>query len=223
MAHPGGNITGCSTFEFSLGGKWVQTLKEIAPNVKRIGIVYNPQTAPYIESIVRSVDVAAAPLRVGISVKPVQDIAGLERDVASWAQEPDGAMIFPPDIFLSAKVKAIIALTAQYRLPAIYSVPAYAKFGGLLAYGPDFMDNYRRAARLVDRILRGEKPSDLPIEQPTRFVLAVNLKTARQLGLEVLPRCLPEPTRWSNEAGRLSGSHGRSTRVTPAIFETAEY
>jgi putative ABC transport system substrate-binding protein len=190
LAHPGGNITGCSTFEFSLGGKWVQTLKEIAPNIKRIGIVYNPETAPYIESIVHSVEAAAVPLGLGISARPVQDIAELERAVASWAQEPGSAMIFPPDIFLSAKVKAIIALVAQYRLPAIYSVPAYAKFGGLLAYGPDFMDNYRRAARLVDRILKGEKPSDLPIEQPVKFILTINLGTAKQLGLDVVPSLL---------------------------------
>jgi len=190
LAHPGGNITGCSTFEFSLGGKWVQTLKEIAPRVKRIGMVYNPQTAPYIESILHSVDVAAVPLGVGISARAVQDMAELERAIASRGQEPDSAMIFPPDIFLSANVKAIIALVAQYRLPAIYSVPAYAKFGGLLAYGPDFLDNYRRAARLVDRILKGEKPSDLPVEQPVKFVLAINLKSAKQLGLDVAPSLL---------------------------------
>jgi putative ABC transport system substrate-binding protein len=130
------------------------------------------------------------PLRLGISAKPVQDLAGLERDVAAWAKEPGSAMIFPPDIFLSSKVKAIIALAAQYRLPAIYSVPAYARFGGLLAYGPDFLDNYRRAARLVDRILKGEKPSDLPIEQPTKFVLTINLRTAKQLGLDVVASLL---------------------------------
>ncbi len=185
LAHPGGNITGCSTFEFSLGGKWVQSLKEIAPNVKRIGVVFNPQTVPYIDSIVHSIDVAAGPLGVGVSAIPVLDSAGLERAVVSWAQEPGSGMIFPPDIFLSARIKAIIALAARYRLPAVYSVPAYAKFGGLLAYGPDFVDNYRRAARLVDRILRGARPSDLPIEQPTRFVLAINLKTAKELGLDV--------------------------------------
>jgi putative ABC transport system substrate-binding protein len=185
LAHPGGNITGCSTFEFSLGGKWVQTLKEIAPDIKRIGMVFNPQTAPYIQSIVHSVEVAAAPLRLEISAKPVRDTTELERAVASWARESGSAMIFPPDIFLSANVKAIVALVAEYRLPAIYSVPAYARFGGLLAYGPDFFDNYRRAAHLVDRILRGDKPSDLPIEQPVRFVLTINLKTAKQLGLNV--------------------------------------
>ena len=185
LAHPGGNITGCSTFEFSLGGKWVQSLKEIAPNVKRIGVVFNPQTAPYFQSIVHSIDVAAAPLQLGISSIPVQDSAELERALVSWAQQPDSAMIFAPDIFLSSRVKAIIALAARYRLPAVYAVPAYAKFGGLLAYGPDFVDNYRRAARLVDRILKGARPADLPIEQPTRFVLAINLTTARQLGLDV--------------------------------------
>ena len=185
LAHPGGNITGCSTFEFSLGGKWVQSLKEIAPNIKRIGVVFNPQTVPYIGSIVRSIEVAATPLHVGLSQLAVQDGADLERAIASWAKQPESAMIFAPDIFLSARIKTIIALVAQYRLPAVYSVPAFAKFGGLLAYGPDFVDNYRRAARLVDRILGGAKPSDLPIEQPTRFLLAVNLKTARELGLDM--------------------------------------
>jgi putative ABC transport system substrate-binding protein len=190
LAHPGGNITGCSTFEFSLGGKWVQSLKEIAPNVKRIGIVFNPLTAPYIESIVRSIEVAATPLTLRISVVPVQDIAELERTMVSQAREPDSAIIFPPDIFLSAKVRAIIALAAQYRLPATYPVPAHAKFGGLLAYGPDFVDNFRRAARLVDRILTGSKPSDLPIEQPTKYLFAINLKTAKELGLDVAPSLL---------------------------------
>lgn len=192
LAHPGGNITGCSTFEFSLGGKWVQSLREIAPNVRRIGIVFNPQTAPYIESIVHSTEVAAVPARVTISAIPVLDVAELERAVASWAQEPDGAVIFAPDVSLSAKVKAAIALVARYRLPAVYAVPAYAKFGGLLAYGPAFLDNYRRAARLIDRILKGARPSDLPIEQPTRFVLAINLKTAKQLGLDVTPSLLAQ-------------------------------
>jgi putative tryptophan/tyrosine transport system substrate-binding protein len=192
LAHPGGNITGCSTFEFSLGGKWVQSLREIAPNVRRIGIVFNPQTAPYIESIVHSIEAAAAPARVTISAIPVLDVAELERAVASWAQEPDGAVIFAPDVSLSAKVKAAIVLVARYRLPAVYAVPAYAKFGGLLAYGPDFLDNYRRAARLIDRILKGARPSDLPIEQPTRFVLAINLKTAKQLGLDVVPSLLAQ-------------------------------
>lgn len=187
FAHPGGNITGCSTFEFSLGGKWVQSLKEVAPAVRRIGIVFNPQTAPYIDSIVNAVAAAAGPLRLQLRTMPVHDGGELERTIASFAQPPDSAMIFPPDVFLSSKIKAIIALVAQHRLPAVYSVPAYARFGGLLAYGPDFVDNYRRAAGLVDRILKGAKPAELPIEQPTRFMLAINLATAKALGLVVPP------------------------------------
>jgi putative ABC transport system substrate-binding protein len=185
FAHPGGNITGCSSFEFSMGGKWVQGLKEMAPRTRRIGVVFNPQTAPYIESILQSVKFAADPLRVEISAIPVFDLVELEGAVASLAQEPDSAMFFPPDVFLSANVQAIIALVAQYRLPAVYPVPGFANFGGLLAYGPDFSDNFRRAAKLVDRILNGAKPADLPVEQPTSFELAINLKTAKDLGLEI--------------------------------------
>jgi putative ABC transport system substrate-binding protein len=187
FAYPGANITGCSSFEFSMGGKWVQSLKEIAPRTRRIGVVFNPQTAPYIESILHSVKFAADPLRVEISAIPVLDLVELERAVALLAQEPDNAMFFPPDVFLSAKVQAIIALVARYRLPAIYPVPAFADFGGLLAYGPNFLDNFRRAAKLVDRILNGVKPADLPVEQPTSFELAINLKTAKDLGLEIPP------------------------------------
>jgi putative ABC transport system substrate-binding protein len=190
FARPGGNVTGCSSFESSMGGKWVQGLKEMAPDVKHIGIVFNPQTASFTDSIVHSVEAAAGPLQVRISAIPVNDIAELERMVASLAQEPNHAMIVPPDIFLSAKIKAIIALAAQYRLPAAYSVPTFAKYGGLLAYGPDFFENYLRAAKLVDRILKGAKPSDLPIEQPTKFVLAINLKTATALGLTIPPALL---------------------------------
>ena len=168
-----------------MGGKWLQSLKEIAPYVSRVGIVFNPKTAPYIQTIVDSVEVAAGPLRLKILAIPVLDISELERSVASLAQGSDSAIIFPPDIFLSGKIKAIIELVAQYRLPAIYAVPAYAEFGGLLAYGPEFLDNYRRAATLIDRILKGAKPADLPVEQPTKFELFINLKTAKSLGLDV--------------------------------------
>ena len=185
FAHPGGNITGCSSFESSLGGKWLQDLKETAPNINRVGIAFNPQTAPYIQTIVDSVEIAAGPLRLEILVIPVLDITELEHSVASLAQGSDGAIIFPPDIFLSGKIKAIIELVAQYRLPAVYAVPTYAKLGGLLAYGPSFLDNYRRAAALINRILKGAKPADLPVEQPTKFELIINLKTAKSLGLDV--------------------------------------
>ena len=153
FAHPGRNVTGCSTYDFSMGGKWVQSLKEIVPNIKRIGVVFNPQTAPYMQSIVHSVESAAGPLHVKILAIPVLDDAELDQAITSLAQEPENAMIVPPDFFLTTKMQAIISLAAQYRLPAVYAVSAYANSGGLIAYGPDFSDNYRRAAKLVDRSL----------------------------------------------------------------------
>ncbi len=190
FAHPGRNVTGCSSFDFPMGGKWVQSLKEIAPNINRIGIVFNPQTAPYMQSIVQSVEFAASPLHVKILAIPVLNDAELDRAITSLAQERDNAMIFPPDIFLNTRVRTIIALAAQYRLPVIYTASGYANLGGLIAYGPDFFDNYRRSAKLVDRVLKGAKPGDLPVEQPTKFELAINLKTARELGLEIPPTLL---------------------------------
>jgi putative ABC transport system substrate-binding protein len=185
FAHPGRNVTGCSTFDFSMGGKWVQSLKEIVPNIKRIGIVFNPQTAPYMQSIVHSVESAAGPLHIKILEIPVFDDAELDQAITSLAQEPDNAVIFPPDIFLITKTQAIISLAARYRLPAIYPASGYANLGGLIAYGPDFLDNYRRAAKLIDRILNGAKPADLPVEQPNKFQMVINLKTAKALGLTV--------------------------------------
>ena len=190
FAHPGRNATGCTSFDFPMGGKWVQILKEIAPNISRIGIVFNPQTAPYMQSIVQSVEFAASPLHVKILAIPVLNDAELDRAITSLAQERDNAMIFPPDIFLITRVRTIIALAAQYRLPVIYTASGYANLGGLIAYGPDFFDNYRRSAKLVDRVLKGTKPGDLPVEQPTKFELAINLKTARELGMEIPPTLL---------------------------------
>jgi putative ABC transport system substrate-binding protein len=192
FAHPGRNVTGCSTFDFSMGGKWVQSLKEIVPNVKRIGVVFNPQTAPYMQSIVHSVQSAAVPLHLEILVIPVLDDAELDQAITSLAQEPDNAMIVPPDIFLITKAQAIISLAARFRLPVVYPASPYASSGGLIAYGPDLSDNYRRAAKLVDRILNGAKPADLPVEQPNKFQMVVNLKTAKALGLTVPAMLLAE-------------------------------
>jgi len=190
FAHPGRNVTGCSSFDFSMGGKWVQSLKEIAPNINRIGIVFNPQTAPYMQSIVQSVEFAASPLHVKILAIPVLNDAELDRAITSLAEEPGNALIFPPDIFLISNMRTIIALAAQYRLPAVYPTSGYANLGGLIAYGPDFFDNYRRSAKLVDLVLKGAKPADLPVEQPTKFELVINLKTAKALGLAVPPTLL---------------------------------
>ncbi|MBI5322358.1 ABC transporter substrate-binding protein [Bradyrhizobium sp.] len=192
LARPGHNITGCSSFDFSMGGKWAQSLKEIAPNTKRMGIIFNPQAAPYMQSIVRSVEAGARSLQVEVAAIPVLDDAALGQAITSLAQQPDSALVVPPDIFLSARMPAIVALTAQVRLPAIYPGTAIVRVGGLLSYGPDFSDNYRRTAKLVDRILNGAKPADLPVEQPSKFQMAINLKTASLLGLAVPPALLAQ-------------------------------
>ena len=192
LAYPGHNVTGCSSFDFSMGGKWAQSLKEIAPNIKRIGVIFNPQAAPYMQSIVQSVEFGAGPLHIETTAMPVLDDTELDQAITSLGQQPDSAMVVPPDIFLSARMKAIVALAAQFRLPAIYPGAPIAKLGGLLAYGPDFSDNYRRAAKLVDRILNGAKPADLPVEQPNKFQMAINLKTAKLLGLTVPPTLLAQ-------------------------------
>ena len=185
FAHPGRNVTGCSTYDFSMAGKWVQSLREIAPTIKRIGIIFNPKAAPYMQSIVHSVESAADLIHVRILAIPVLDDTELHQAIASLAEEPDNAMIVPPDIFLGTKAQAIISLAAQYRLPAVYSSSLFANVGGLIAYGPVISDNYPRAAKLIDRILSGAKPADLPVEQPNRFQMVINLKTAKALGLTV--------------------------------------
>jgi putative tryptophan/tyrosine transport system substrate-binding protein len=164
--------------------------KGVFQNTKRIGIVFNPQTAPYMQSILHSIESAANPIRLKISAIPVTGDAELDQAIISLAREPDIAMIFPPDIFLSTKTQSIIALTAKHGMPATYPVPGYADIGGLVAYGPDISDNIRRAAKLIDRILNGAKPADLPVEQPDKFQMVINLKTAKTLGLTV-PAMLP--------------------------------
>ena len=190
FARPGGNTTGCSSFEFSMGGKWVQGLSEINPHIQHIAIPFNPETAPYIHSILRSVEAAATAIKTETTAVPVQNVAEIKHLLKSLSEKPGSAVIFPPDIFISAKIKEIIELVAEHKLIAVYAVPAFAASGGLMAYGPDLVDNYRRAARLVDRILKGAKPADLPVEQPTKFELVINLKTAKALGLDLPPMLL---------------------------------
>jgi putative tryptophan/tyrosine transport system substrate-binding protein len=189
IRHPGGNITGCSSFEFSMGGKWVELLKEVAPNTARVAVIFNPKTAPYIEEILRSIEVAAASA-VKVAAAPIHDDHEMEIVIGRLASEPGSALILPPDIFTSAKRQQIVALAAQHPVPAIYSVPSFVEVGGLLAYGPDLLDNYRRTATYVDRILKGANPAELPVEAPTKFLLVINLKTAKALGLTVPPSLL---------------------------------
>ena len=185
LARPGGNITGFVNLEASVTGKYVELLKEIAPSVARIALFYNPPTAPYYEIYVKPFETAAASLGVVPVVESVRDLAELESVMATHAREPNSGLISMPSGFESANYKEIVALAARYRLPTVYSALVSARAGGLLAYSNDIGDNYYRAAAYVDRILKGEKPGDLPVQFPVKFALVINLKTAKTLGLQV--------------------------------------
>ena len=185
MARPGGNITGFVNLEASVTGKYLELLKEIASGVVRVAMFYNPATAPYHEIYIKPFDAAAASLGVVSIVAPVRDLAELESVMATQAREPNSGLLSMPSGFEIANYKEIVALAARYRLPAVYSNITSARAGGLLAYSNDVTDNYRRAAAYADRILKGEKPADLPVQFPVKFELVINLKTANTLGLDV--------------------------------------
>lgn len=185
---PGGNLTGITNFEFSIGSKWLETLKEIAPHVVRVGLVFNPDTAPFAPLFVRSIEVTAASFVMASTLAAARNAAELERAIEASAREPNGGLVVLPDVSTVNHRNEIIALAARHRLPTIYPYRFFAASGGLVSYGSDVADVYRRAASYVDRILRGAKPANLPVEAPTRFELVINLKTAQALGLDVPPR-----------------------------------
>jgi putative ABC transport system substrate-binding protein len=190
MARPGGNVTGFLNFEFSMGGKWLETLKQIAPAVKRVALLFNPHTAPYASSFMRVAEAAAPSFGVEPIAAGVHDDGELERTVADFAAKPAGGLIILPDAFIANHRDLIIALAARFRLPAIYPLRAFAMSGGLISDGGDSIDIFRRAASYVDRILKGANPGDLPVQAPTKFELVINLKTANALGLNVPPMLL---------------------------------
>ncbi len=187
LARPGGNVTGFTNFEFAIGGKWLQTLKEIAPAVTRVAVVFNPQTAPYAGALLRPIEAAAAKLAVASMALPAVDAAAIEAAITAFARTPDGGLIVLPDVSTVHHRDLIIALAARHRLPAVYPYRFYAVSGGLLSYGTDVDEVFRRAAGYVDRILKGEKPGDLPVQAPGKFETVVNLKTAKALGLDTSP------------------------------------
>jgi putative tryptophan/tyrosine transport system substrate-binding protein len=185
LAHPGGNITGFAVFEISLGTKWMEALKQIAPNLRRVITIVNPKTAPYYPLYVRVMEKAASSFAVELIVVEVHDDADIERAISALAREPDGGLFVMPDTFNFVHRRTIIALVDRYRLPAMYFFPFFATEGGLISYGPDEIDMLRRTASYVDRILKGAKSSDLPVQQPTNFRLVINLKTAKAQGIEI--------------------------------------
>jgi putative ABC transport system substrate-binding protein len=189
LVRPGGNLTGFLLYEESITGKWLAMLKEIAPTVTRAAIVSNPKTVPY-DYFLHGAETAAPALALQIVPGRVESTADIERTIESLAQVPDGGIILPPDTTTVVNRKLIISLAARHRLPAIYSLRIFVTDGGLMSYGTDFVNLFRQAASYVDRILHGAKPGDLPVQQPTKFETAINLKTARTLGLTVPPALL---------------------------------
>jgi putative ABC transport system substrate-binding protein len=186
MARPGGNATGFTNVEASLGGKWVELLKEINPRIARIAVMFDPTTSPGGGSFyLRLVQDAARSIAVETIAIPVHDAAEIEHAIRMVAAEPAGGLLVQPDVTTHNNRARIISLAARNHLPAVYAYPFYVNEGGLAAYGVDVVDLYRRAATYVDRILRGERPDQLAVQAPTKFDLAINLKTAKAIGVTV--------------------------------------
>jgi putative ABC transport system substrate-binding protein len=184
LARPGGNATGFTTFEGSSVGKLTELLKEIAPGIVRVALIGSPDTAGYAPDA-HELEKAAAALGVKTVVAPVRNPVEIEQAIEMFARGPNGGLVVRADTTVTTYRKPIIALAARYRLPAVYARRDFVPDGGLLSYGIDVAENYRSAATYVDRILRGEKPGDLPVQQPPKFELVINLKTAKALGLSV--------------------------------------
>src|SRR5262249_40026826 len=178
MAKPGGNVTGFSVLDPSIAGKWVQLLKEIAPGVTRVAVMFNPATAPYSGGLdfFRVAEVAAQSIGVKANATPVHDIAQIERVIAALAGEANAGLVSVPDVFQVVHRDRIIDLAARYRVPAIYQYRYFTGRGGLISYGTEPLDQFTRAAEYMDRILRGAKPADLPVQAPTKYELVINLR-----------------------------------------------
>jgi putative tryptophan/tyrosine transport system substrate-binding protein len=189
LAHPGGNVTGFATMELSVVGKMLQILREIAPRVARVSMIYNPDNpgGAFVSGFFES---AAGPLGVEAIIVHVHGLADIERAVAAAAAQPNGGIFVPADLTTNAFAEQTVTTIARHRLPAIYSERAFVTSGGLVHYGTDRIDLFRRCASYVDRILRGEKVGDLPYQQPTKYNLVINLTTAKTLGLDVPPNLL---------------------------------
>jgi putative ABC transport system substrate-binding protein len=184
LARPGGNVTGFTNFEPAMGGKWLELLKEIAPSLRRTGFLHNPDTLANINDM-RAAESAAPSFKLEVFPLGVHDTGEIERVMTAFATDSSSGLIVAPNPVTIRNNGLIVELAARHRLPAIYPFDFYAKAGGLMSYGPDQVDMFRRSASYVDRILKGEKPGDLPVQNPTKFELVVNLKTAKALGLEV--------------------------------------
>ena len=189
LDRPTGNVTGFATDEASLGGKWLELLSEIAPGLRRAAIMFNPDIAP-ASAYMPSIEAAAPSLKVAPIIAPVHDDLEIETAIIALGREPGGGLVILPNAFMAVHRAPIILAAAQNNVPAVYPQPYYARDGGLLSYGVDQADIFRRAATYADRILRGAKPPELPVQLPTKFQMVVNLKTAKALGVTVPPNVL---------------------------------
>jgi putative ABC transport system substrate-binding protein len=185
LAHPGGNISGFTNVESTVGGKWVELLKEIAPQTTHVALLFNPATAPPVQFYLPSIQAAATSLAIQASTAPVHATDGIEGVIATLARDPGGGLIVMPDTFNVTNRGLIIALAARYGVPLVSNNPLFVESGALITYGVDFTELFRQAAGYIDRILKGASPADLPVQNPSKFNLVVNLKTAKALGLTV--------------------------------------
>ena len=189
LARPGGNITGFTSIEPTLAGKWLEVLKEIAPHTARVAVLYSPAN-PAWSARLRVLEAMAPSLRIELKPTPVRSAAEIDHAIEDFAREPNGGLILLPSVFTSDHRGTVIVAAERHRMPALYPYHAAVAEGGLVAYGIDIVDQFRGAASYVDRILKGEKPADLPVQAPVKFELAINLKTAKSLGLEVPDKLL---------------------------------
>lgn len=191
LSHPGGNITGFSVLEASVASKSFELLRELAPGIKRVAMMFNPDTAPIVNSVVMPVfETTAKSFNIAPIAAPVHSDTEIETLIISLGREPGGALFGGPDNFITNHRATIISLAARNRLPTVFENPVFARDGALVSYGADFHDNFGRSARYVDNILRGAKPSELPVQMPVKYLLSINLKTAKALGLTVPPGLL---------------------------------
>jgi putative tryptophan/tyrosine transport system substrate-binding protein len=184
LARPSGNLTGVMQYEAGITGKWLAMLKEIAPDLTRVALVANPKQTAY-DYFVRAAEAAVSSLAIELVPSPIENAADIEQALTSFARVPNSGLVFPPDASTTSHRQLIVELAARHRLPAVYSVRAFVAAGGLMSYSTDRREMYRQTASYVDRILRGDKPADLPVRAPTKYETAINLKTARALGLTV--------------------------------------
>jgi putative tryptophan/tyrosine transport system substrate-binding protein len=188
LARPGNNLTGFTTFEPSIANKWLELLKRVAPNITRVAYLFNPNTAPLFYA--KAVEAAAPALSLKPFAAAVHDADEMEGVIEQFARASDGALLVLPDLFTATNRQSIVAIAAHHRLPGVYPFRYFVAGGGLMSYGIEMLETYRQAAAYIDRILKGERPADLPVQQPTKYETVINLKTARALGLEIPPTLL---------------------------------